>query len=314
MAIRKTVFKTRAEWLAYRNQNFVIGGSNIGVILGLSNHKTPLQLWLEWKNRDAQPIKESMYRGRFMEDGIARWFQQQTGLKVVGRSKEIAVFHNDEYPDYIQVAPDREIFKEGTNLAGRPFLEIKDTAMHVDFDVPETIPSEWFLQCQFEAEIGGRPGTYLAVNDGSKTLKSRLILPEREYVRKCIEMACAWYERHIIGGEQPEPINGDDVQLLHPESTAGIIKVGHEVSQLHEQAMIYKRNANEAAKKYEEIKAKMSALFDERDTLAYEGRALATYRTIHQRRFDLAKFSEDHPDLAKEYTTISAYRKFDIKK
>ena len=68
MAIRKTVFKTRAEWLAYRNQNFVIGGSNIGVILGLSNHKTPLQLWLEWKNRDAQPIKESMYRGRFMED------------------------------------------------------------------------------------------------------------------------------------------------------------------------------------------------------------------------------------------------------
>ena len=255
-----------------------------------------------------------MYRGRFMEDGIARWFQQQTGLKVVGRSKEIAVFHNDEYPDYIQVAPDREIFKEGTNLAGRPFLEIKDTAMHVDFDVPETIPSEWFLQCQFEAEIGGRPGTYLAVNDGSKTLKSRLILPEREYVRKCIEMACAWYERHIIGGEQPEPINGDDVQLLHPESTAGIIKVGHEVSQMHEQAMIYKRNANEAAKKYEEIKAKMSALFDERDTLAYEGRALATYRTIHQRRFDLAKFSEDHPDLAKEYTTISAYRKFDIKK
>lgn len=314
MAIHKTVYKSRAEWLEYRNNQFVIGGSNIGIILGLSKHKTPLQLWLEWRDRESQPVKDSMYRGRFMEDGIARWFQQQTGLKVVGRSKEIAVFHNDEYPDYIQVAPDREIFKEGTNLGGRPFLEIKDTSMFVDFDAPDTVPSEWFLQCQFEAEIGGRPGTYLAVNDGSKTLKSRLILPDREYIRECIAMACEWYEKHIVGGEQPAPINGDDVQLLHPESESGIIKVGHDVSQLHEQAIIYKRAMNDATAKYEQCKSQLSAVFDQRDTLAYEGRVLATYKTVHQRRFDLAKFSEDHPDLAKEYMTVSAYRKFDIKR
>lgn len=314
MAVHKTVFKTREQWLEYRNRQFVIGGSNIGIILGLSNYKTPLQLWMDWQNRTAEAEKEALYRGRFMEDGIARWFEQATGLKVVKRSKEIAVYHNDDYPDYVQVAPDREVFKEGTSLSGRPFLEIKDTAMYVDFDNTETIPSDWFLQCQFEAEIGQRPGTYLAVNDGSKTLKSRLILPDKEYIRACIEKACEWYERHIVLGEQPEPINGRDVQLLHPESQSGVITVGKEASQLYEQALIYKRAAAEADKKYEEVKNKLASMFDERDTLAFEGRNIATYKTVHQTGFDIVRFRAENPDLASKYSVTKSYRKLDIKK
>lgn len=310
--VTKQVFKTRAEWLAYRSEKFVIGGSNIGVILGLSDYCTPLQLWIEWRDRAEKPIRDAQYRGRFMEDGIARWFTQQTGLKVVKRSAEIAVFRNDKYPDYVQVAPDREIFKEGTNLSGRPLLEIKDTARYVDFDEADSIPSEWFLQCQFEAAVCERPGTYLAVNDGSKTLKSRLILPDPAYVDECIRTACEWVEKHIIGGVQPEPINGRDVQLLHPESEKGIIKVGDKAMQLYEQALIYKRNAAEMERKYDALKDQISAMFDSRDTLEANGKVIATYKSQGVKSFDIERFRAEHPDLAEEYTKKTQYRKLVI--
>ena len=43
--IRKETFKTRAEWLERRESRPVLGSSDFGIILGLSEYVTPLQYW-----------------------------------------------------------------------------------------------------------------------------------------------------------------------------------------------------------------------------------------------------------------------------
>lgn len=313
--IRKEVFKTRAEWLAYRNKKFVVGGSNIGTILGLNPYETPLAYWLRVKSGEEEETKPQLFRGQFMEDGIARWFEQETGLKVIRRSGEISVFHNDKFPEYIQVAPDRELFSKDTGVSGaRPILEIKDTRLVVDFDDPATVPDEWYAQVQLQMAVMERPAAYLAINDGTKQMKTRLIQYDPQFAAEIIRKACEWVERYILGDEQPDPVDGRDVQLLHPVSVSGVKKVGKEAKILYEQAQVYKRAADEAKAKFEAVKAQIEAIFDDRDTLELDGVPIATYKTVSAKRFNTEKFAKDHPELYAEYLGKTTYRKLNILK
>ena len=306
--ITKKIFKTRTEWETYRNSRFMVGGSNIGTILGLNKYETPLAYWLGLKE-GAREDNANVHRGRFMEDGIARWFEHETGLKVIRRSEEIAVYRNDKYPEWMQVAPDRELFQKDTSVkTGRPLLEIKDTRLIVDFDDPTTIPDEWYAQVQYQMAIMEREAAYLAINDGEKKMKVRLIHYDPLFAANIIEKACAWVERYILGDERPEPENGKDVQLIHPVSEAGSKKVGKEARILYDSAQVYKRAYEEAKAKFEAAKQQIEALFDSRDTLELDGLPIATFKTQTRRGFRTEDFARDHPDLYKEYTGTSQYR------
>ena len=63
--IRKETFKTRAEWLERRESRPVLGSSDFGIILGLSEYVTPLQYW-ERKTKGSDEMNANMHRGIFM--------------------------------------------------------------------------------------------------------------------------------------------------------------------------------------------------------------------------------------------------------
>ncbi len=83
--IRKETFKTRAEWLERRESRPVLGSSDFGIILGLSEYVTPLQYW-ERKTKGSDEMNANMHRGIFMEDAIAKWFESETGCEIIKRS------------------------------------------------------------------------------------------------------------------------------------------------------------------------------------------------------------------------------------
>ena len=140
--ITRTTYKTRQEWLHARNDTPVIGSSDAGTIMGLNPYMTPYQYWrvkkMETLETAAEEDNDSMIRGRFKEDAIARMFEQVTGEKIVKRSEQIEVYRNDKYPPYMQAAPDREVFAAGRST--RYILECKDTKMHLPELTPETVP------------------------------------------------------------------------------------------------------------------------------------------------------------------------------
>lgn len=309
----KNVYKDRRDWLEYRNSDFVVGGSNIGTILGLNKHQTPLQYWtaLKTENLKQNTHTDAMFRGQFMEDGIARWFEKETGHKIIKRSAEISVFRNSKYPAYIQVAPDRELFANGSG--NRPILEIKDTRLIIDFDDISTIPDEWFAQIQLQMAIMERTEGFLAVNDGNKSMKYRLIKFDAKYAEEIIAQAVEWVELYILGDKQPPPINGDDVELIHPISTEGIIRVNESTYNIFKQMEVLKKSIKDLQNKYDTLKNDLESNFDERDTLSFEGHNFASYKTVKTNRFDSTKFRTDYPQLYAEYLSDSSYRKLMLK-
>ena len=151
--ITRTTYKARQEWLHARNDTPVIGSSDVGTIMGLNPYMTPYQYWrvkkMETLETAAEEDNDSMIRGRFKEDAIARMFEQVTGEKIVKRSEQIEVYRNDKYPPYMQAAPDREVFAAGRST--RYILECKDTKMHLPELTPETVPMLWYTPRRREA-------------------------------------------------------------------------------------------------------------------------------------------------------------------
>jgi predicted phage-related endonuclease len=71
------------EWLAWRREG--LGGSDIGVLLGLSNWGSPWSLWCD-KAGLIPPSPETQRQtiGKAMESVLADLFRRETGLYVVG--------------------------------------------------------------------------------------------------------------------------------------------------------------------------------------------------------------------------------------
>ena len=313
--ITKKTFKNYPDWEIYRNSQFWLGSSNIGTLLGLNEHQTPLMLWQSVKGEHIQPddaTRKRLARGHFMEDSIAQWFESESGLHVVKKSSEIAVITNDRYPDYMQVAPDREIFASSIDAKSRAILEIKDTARHIDFDDPQGLPAEWFAQVQYQMAIMERECAYLAINDGRKCLQYRRIDFDADYAGAIIAEAKEWVEKYIIGDAQPEPSNGDDVISLYPTSEYGVIKIGKSAYDAFEACKEYKRQAKELSSKLEALEEQIKAYFDERDTLEFEGTTIATYKTVSTTRFNPKAFAEAYPELYKKFVVTTTTRRLNI--
>ena len=295
--ISKTVFKTRAEWLAWRNAGFRVGSSNVGTILGLNPYQTPLDLWRAFMEQPADDdgLNMNLSRGQCMEDGIAHWFEQVTGNKVIQRSAEISVFHNGEYPDYCECAPDREVFANGRE--DRPILEIKDTRIAIDMDNLDTIPQQWFAQIQYQMGMMGRKTAYIAINDGNKSLQWRMFTLDEAYFAEIMTQVIAWVDKHIIEGVQPEPINGADVASIYPIQAERATETTEVVSLMIEQLKVKKTAIKRLEKDTKGLVDRITATFTDNNALTYMGQVVCTWKEQARRSFDVIAFSKAHPEI-----------------
>lgn len=73
-------FGDRAGWLAARKGK--IGASQLGAVLGMSLHVSPIEVWATITGREKLDDNDALKRGRFMEPGIAAWWEEETRLEL----------------------------------------------------------------------------------------------------------------------------------------------------------------------------------------------------------------------------------------
>lgn len=308
--ITRTTYKTRQEWLHARNDTPVIGSSDVGTIMGLNPYMTPYQYWrvkkMETLETAAEEDNDSMIRGRFKEDAIARMFEQATGEKIVKRSEQIEVYRNDKYPSYMQAAPDREVFAAGRST--RYILECKDTKMHLPELTPETVPMLWYTQIMYQMGIMERDAAYIAAEEGGKRLVYALFDFDRSKFAYIVEYCRDWFERYILGDEIPPVETGQDVILAWPVSEAAPREADSEMRDTI--AWIRAQRSKVAAMQAEITKAekRVKAYFMQYDTITYDGRPLATFKTVTSRRLDSKALKADNPDIYAKYIKESTTR------
>lgn len=97
----------RAEWLELRRSG--VGGSDAAAALGLSPWVSPVALWVEKtspvKVGDDKPIFEA---GRRMEEPIAKWFSDSSGLPII----ELPVMLRSRTHPFMLGNPDRFMLED----------------------------------------------------------------------------------------------------------------------------------------------------------------------------------------------------------
>lgn len=304
--------KDRNEWLDYRRAG--IGSSEIATIVGLNPYETPYQLWRRKIGLD-EPKSETfaMRAGHYLEDAVARFWQDETGRQIIKASAGDWIVRNDDKP-FVQVSPDRTYWlDDNRNNDNKGILECKTTQRAIDAD---DLPKTWF--CQVQYQLGGaeiQQGSIAWLTAGREFGYQDLTLVPDFYAWLVEEAERFWVD-NVMGGKEPESANVQDVLIKFNKHTNGkVIEVGDEVMQAYNQLKDVKAEISKLEEQKEELEAKLKMGFGDAEAISYGGTTLATWKAAKDsEKFDAKAFQADHPELAQQYTkVVKSSRRFLLK-
>lgn len=210
---------------------FGLGGSDMGIVLGVNHYQTLDALWRVKTGRE-QPSEgnQKTYWGHVLEDVVAREFAVATGMKVQKCNKH---FCSKDYP-FLVGNIDRFVSKE-TEL-GRweryAILECKtagafmaknfskDGAWYIDEHFVDSnasgitkatdIPMSYYLQCQHYMYVTGVHRCYLAVLIGGNDYRIYVVNYRQDEVNFVIGKAIEFWCHNILDDVEPT-LTADDI-------------------------------------------------------------------------------------------------------
>lgn len=303
------------EWLKHRESG--IGSSEVGTILGINPYETPYQLWRRKVGIDP-PVQQNfaMKAGHYLEDAVSKFFEDETGYLVDQGSAGDWIVVSDAKP-YLRVSPDR-IYSPKRDLDKR-ILECKTTQMDIEKD---DVPQHWFAQLQYQLGVCELNRGSLAWLIAGRKFDYREYTFDDDFFGWMVSEVDRFWVDNILGGQEPEAVNVDDVLLRNPRHVDGK-KVVATDALLADCAALKEikdeLSAIETRKRELESAIKMAmgdaeALVSPDSTPA-DPIVLATWKAAKDSvKFDEKAFAAAHPDIYQNYLkTITGSRRFLLK-
>jgi putative phage-type endonuclease len=222
----------------------ILGASDVGVALGLSNYKTPHDLYLEKTRGIYQPvtpeIEEKAYWGHKLEPVIADEFlKRNPELKYI--TSEPMQFRHHEH-EHMIVHPDRCL------LGLNGYVEIKtcgfmmrDKFGDTDSDI---IPDTYLAQVQYGMHIMRHSYCYIPVLIGGQEYRQYKIMRNDDFIQNMMILLHNFWDNHVLADVPPPAQTMDDVKskfaIIQDESrlaTNDEIKLVMKVKELSEQRL-----------------------------------------------------------------------------
>jgi putative phage-type endonuclease len=302
--ITRVATKSHEEWKALRKK--YIGGSDAASVVGMNPYKSAYALWAEKTGR--LPEFEGNLAtdvGTYMEDFIAKRFEQETGKKV---RKEKRSFLNDEYPWAI-ANYDRLIVGEDAGLECK-FTDSLNLKQYKNGEFPE----RFYAQCVHYLAVSGKKRWYLAVLIGNKDFKWFCIERDDE------EIAALMVEEAkmsvCIQTDTPPAVDGtrstsNAISAIYPDSDGDTVSLmAYETDLMQYLALGTQIKALE--KQQTELGNRVKAFMNTAGR-GESNRYRVSYSTTVKKTFDLKAFQADHKDLnLNKYCKTSSYRTFKV--
>lgn len=208
----------------HTRRRFGLGGSDMGIVLGVNHYQTLDALWRIKTGRE-QPSEgnQKTHWGHVLEDVVAREFSAVTGMKVSKCNKH---FCSADYP-FLVGNIDRFVSKESE--LGRweryAILECKtagafvaknfskDGAWYIDEHFVESnasgitkatdIPMSYYLQCQHYMYVTGVHRCYLAVLIGGNDYRIYVVNYRQDEVNFVISKAVDFWCHNVLDDVEP---------------------------------------------------------------------------------------------------------------
>lgn len=192
----------QAAWLAERQLG--IGGSEIGIIMGLSPYKTAFQLWEEKS-------------GKRKAENISGLPHVQRGIKGEIECRQLL------HAKYGKLYEPRtwnkgEIFRctdDGYNSDKNQILEIKcmGKAAHEAASSGE-IPETYRLQCQWNLMVSGcETCLFISYRPEDQSMHEVVIAPDHEEHKKLTSFAADWWQKYMVDGLE-HPRSASDYKTI----------------------------------------------------------------------------------------------------
>lgn len=302
------------QWLADRKNG--LGGSDIGVILGLNPKKTPYQLWCEKTGRSDGIVDNNFTRaGVKLEPMVAEWFEEETGFYLTNPGNHVS---RHAIHDYILGTPDRKVMDTTRQQEG--ILEIKTTGQIIDQDDP---PMPWFCQLNWYAGIfksynsTGYDVNHLAWFERLTCAFNRMEFDyDPAFFDMMVNKGGEFWTKYVLTDTPPPPITGADVASMYKSHTPG--KIIFATEELQDKIAELK-NLKLMLKQQEEMSAKivdmLQMVMGDAESIFIDGIPAVTWKqSKDSARFDSKRFEAEHPDLYRQYLAQqSGSRRFLVK-
>lgn len=270
----------REEWLALRKQG--IGGSDMAAILGVSPWATPVDVWLD-KTNQSQPIEsnDAMWIGNELEDAVARRYADERGVGVVRHN-----FIEIDSDNHMIGNVDRLVLLSGEKVAAHMGevrttrgLEVKTSSM----DEWEEVPAHYEAQVMSYMSLMPTIQSFdvAAMFYGlQKSFKVYNIARDETIIEAIRAVAKEFWERNVLTGTPPEPINENDCRTLWKRFNPGKKVVAPE----HIAAFVWKikeakKQIKETEKKISDMTTEVMAAMEDGEILLDEsGQKLCTWK------------------------------------
>lgn len=296
-------------WLAERRKG--IGGSDAGALAGLSDYRTPLDVFLDKTGR-AEPIEdnEPMFWGRTLEAVVANVYAQRTGDKV----RRMGIRHSKTNP-FMLANIDRQIIGDPR---GPGVLEVKTAGQFSADDWGEEgtdeVPSAYYAQICHYLAVTGYAWARLAVLIGGRDFRVYDIPRDEDLINSLVEIERKFWFEHVQKDLPPDPTTTADLNKLWPVDTGREVVASpttmasvFELRGVKQQLTSLNNTKKDLEDDIREALADASTLIDE------EGNKLATWKTQTARRLDSKKIKWMLGDDLAEYQTESTSRVLRVK-
>lgn len=302
--ITKIKTKTQEEWLALRSK--YVGGSDAASVVGLSPYRSAYTLWAE-KLGKIPPFEGNLATevGTFLEEFIAKKFEQETGKKVRKVNQSIL---NSDYPWAIANI-DRDIVGEDAGL------EIKSTSeLNMKSFKNGEYPATYYCQCVHYLAVTGKKKWYLAVLIGNKEFKVFEIKRDEDEIDALMQAEKDFWSL-VQKGESPAvdclKSTSDTLTALYPISNEDTVSLVTYEQELAEYSLLQAE-----IKRMEERKDEIANRI--KNFLGESGRGendhyKVSWTTSSRNTFDVKAFAKDNPDIdLTNYYKTSTSRTFRI--
>lgn len=277
MSIERIKYGDRTDWLQLRREG--IGGSEAGIIMGVSEYGSELTLWSEKLGMiKDQEANLAMKMGNYLEPLVAAEFQERTGKRVQERHY---MMRNSKYP-FALGNIDRRVVGENA------LLECKTTG-----SIPRIrafrmgeYPDSWYCQCQHYMAVGEFDRAYLAcINRNMQGEYIDWVIPrDDEFIREMMDREEIFWEK--VQRKTPPDPNGNEREreVLSALYSADVDK-SVDVSAMLDRIKAYKEYA-ELEKKYRQLKDEtkntICMLMGDATVGLIGGEKVCTWKEIHK--------------------------------
>lgn len=293
-------FNDRAEWLEARNKG--IGASEVATVVGLNPWETPYQLWRRKRGMDApQPENFAMKAGHYLEDAVARFYQDESGREVISSTADDFMFVDKNKP-FLRVSPDRLFWLPGMakNDDNKGILECKTTQKTIN---PDDLPKHWFCQVQMNLGIAGYTQGSLAWLTQGRDFGYRDIEFSPDFFAWLVEEVERFWTDYVVGGREPEATEVSDILLKYNRHTDGkIVEVSPDVFDQYAELKDLKSQISELEGRKKALEDKIKVAFADAEAITFGGETLATWKAAKDSlKFDEKAFREANPELYNQY-------------